>query len=80
MPEMGLEVPFGALQVGAGLGWLYVVTEGPRLANGELTVTDPCSGARGSVTCAQNSAAVESERAFGRFSAWVPEFHLGYTF
>jgi hypothetical protein len=81
MPEVGVEVPLGAVRLGLQLGALFVASDGPVYAFGPATVPNTCTAQQPSqVGCARDSAALENERAFRPFGLLLPSLTADYTF
>jgi hypothetical protein len=88
--EVGGEIRFGAVHVGANVGGSVFVADGPSLAHGSVTHPPPASPDTcdtqstsfkpGSIECAPYSDAVRGERAYGRFGLITVGVTLGYGF
>jgi len=80
MPEVGVEVPLGALRLGLKLGALFVASDGPVYPFGPATVPPACSAQQpNQVGCARDSAVLENERAFRPFGLFLPQLTADYT-
>jgi hypothetical protein len=84
-PELGGDVRFGRLRVGAAFSARFFLADGPALPHGAIVpeaavdcISDPSLAA--TIGCAQASAAVTGERAYGSFVVFSPELSVGYTF
>jgi hypothetical protein len=85
LPSAPLRVRFGKLHVGAGLLAAIFLLDGAENAHGALAVR-PASPSRctdanlDSVDCPRATRPIAGERSYGRFTAFVPNVALGYTF
>src|SRR5262249_28660207 len=65
MPEAGVEVPIGAVRIGAMVSAFFVLASSPTDARGPATVPATCTAqAPAQIGCARDSAALENERTF----------------
>lgn len=81
MPEVGIEVPLGAVHLGLRLGALFAASDGPVYAFGPATVPNTCTAQQpNQVGCARDSAALENERAFRPFGLLLPQLTADYAF
>lgn len=79
--ELGVEVPYRDLALGAVLAVYGIATEGPSYTHAQAGVTNNCSGLAAFASgCLGNSALLANERAYGVFSVWVPEVTVRYRF
>ena len=81
MPELDAELRLGSVSIGAGLILAILPIEGPELPHGALKVLAACDPTNPTpAACAQDSSAVQSERAFGSFLLWMPQVNASYAF
>ncbi|HEX8796149.1 MAG TPA: kelch repeat-containing protein [Polyangiaceae bacterium] len=81
MPEVGLEIPLGALRLGLHLAALFVASDGPVYAFGPAVVPNTCTAQQpNQVGCARDSAVLENERAFRPFGLLLPQLTADYAF
>lgn len=82
MPEVGIDVAVGPLQLGIGLGLALFPLAGPKLDHAQAGVAPACSVGDDpeSVGCVPNSAAIADERVHGRFVVWIPQASITYPF
>jgi len=80
MPELGVEVPVGAVRIGLSLGALFVPISGPVYPLGPASVPAACTSQNPTqIGCAKDSAALENERAFRPFGVLLPQVTAAYV-
>lgn len=77
--EVGGQIRFGAVHVGATVGGSVFVADGPSLGHGSVTQPTDCQAA-GSIECAPYSDAVRGERAYRQFGLITVGATVGYGF
>lgn len=82
MPELSVERTWGAWELGAGLGILFVPSAGPDFTHETITVPrDGCRfGDPTSTACAPVFDGIANERAYGPFWTAVPRVSVAHTF
>jgi len=82
VPELALGWRIGSFRVGAALAGLLLPTNGPTIANGQLTPPYQCPAGASPATvgCAKGSGAVQNERSHGTMLLFMPQLSAGYTF
>jgi hypothetical protein len=79
MPELGLFARFREWRIGASLGLLGVVSEGPTFDRGVVTPDADCE-TPGSAACLADSHVLENEVAYDSFLLVVPQIFIAYAF
>jgi hypothetical protein len=83
MPGIDLFVKKGHWRVGVGLSAAIFLTDGPTLNTGNAHVrAQTCNPEvnRDSIDCAPDESFTRSEKAYGRFVAFMPQASVGYVF
>jgi hypothetical protein len=81
VPELGVDVELGGLQLGGSVGVIAIVTEGARLESRSIAIEPNCDPNRPELAgCTPTGAELPNERAHGVFFAVTPQLFAGYTF
>jgi hypothetical protein len=79
-PEVGAELSFGRMRVGAAVAAAIFPFDGPKFGRTDLMVGPCAAGAdAASPSCARNER-IEEQRAFGPLTVWIPQVSAGYSF
>lgn len=83
LPEVGGQLSFGKVHVGAGVGLALFLLDGPRSSLGDTQAQDAgtrCQGDPAQLACVSADSGRAGERPYGPFRLWIPQLSVGYTF